>query len=94
MFDVHWLFITRFYLFVDSDNLLQVKKGGILGSARKPLGDKAVNEISPQRTVEKPQKTKECNAVEIKIVSPAVSPKLSDNALWEDICSYKDVEGM
>lgn len=79
---------------VDSDNLLQAKKGGGLAPVRKPLGDKAVNEISSPKTVEKAKKGKELHVVESKpAVSPEISPKFSDDDLWADICSYKDVEG-
>lgn len=77
--------------FTDSDNLLQAKKGGGLAPPRKPLHDKAVNEISPQRNTPKLQKGKELS---VKEISPKISPKLFNNDLWADVCSYKDIEGL
>lgn len=72
--------------------MLQAKKGGSLAPPRKPLGDKAVNEISPQKTAENLQKGKKLS---LKVATPKfkVSPKLDDSDLWADVCSYKDVEG-
>lgn len=67
----------------DSDNLLQAKRTGGLGSARKPLQDKAVNE----RNVDRFLKNKDLKTVKTP------SPKVEPNDLWADICSYKEMRG-